>query len=47
MFATLIVQLPTYHEGGQLIVKQKGNLNIFCLIKFKISNLMARTRTGV
>ena len=24
IFATLIVQLPTFHEGGQLIVKQKG-----------------------
>ena len=24
MFATLIIQLPTFHEGGQLIVKQKG-----------------------
>ena len=24
MFATLIIQLPTEHEGGQLLVKHKG-----------------------
>jgi hypothetical protein len=29
MFATLIVQLPCEYNGGQLIVKHKGNEKIF------------------